>query len=63
MFWVIFIKNSFIKKSVDSRKTKNVKNFLIKKSARVFQVRVSIVYNSLILELSVSISTALLLWR
>ena len=61
MFWVIFIKNSFIKKSVDSRKTKNVKNFLIKKSARVFQVRVSIVYNSLILELSVSISTAL--WR
>ena len=63
MFWAIFIKNSFIKKSVDSRKTKNVKNFLIKKSARVFQVRVSIVYNSLILELSVSISTALLLWR
>ena len=63
MFWVIFIKNSFIKKSVDSRKTKNVKNFLIKKSARVFQVRVSIVYNSLILELSVSISTTLLLWR
>ena len=54
-------KNSFIKKSVEQSKNKSVKNLIIKK---VFQVCISIVYNSFILKLSISIrlSTALLLW-
>ena len=46
-----FKKNSFIKKSVDSHKIKSVKNFLIRKSAKVFQVFKIIVYNSFILKL------------
>ena len=62
MFWV-FQKNSFIKKSVESHNLKSVKNFIMKTSAKVFQVCISIVYESFILELSISISTALLLWR
>ena len=32
-------------------------------AAKVFQVCISIVYDSFILELSINISTALLLWR
>ena len=48
MFWVFHIK--LIKKSVDSHKFKSVKNIIIKKSAtKVFQVCVSIVYDSFIL--------------
>ena len=45
---------------------KSVKNVIIKKSVtKVFQVYISIVYDSFFLELStsISISTALLLWR
>ena len=46
----------------DSNKIKNGKNVIIKKvSYKVFQFCISIVYNSFILELS--ISTALFLWR
>ena len=62
MLWV-FQKNSFIKKIVNSQKIKSVKNFIIKKSAtKTFQICIIIVYDSFILELSISISisTALL---
>ena len=64
MLWV-FQKNWFIKKIVNSQKIKSVKNFIIKKSAtKTFQICISIVYDRFILELSISISisTALLLW-
>ena len=68
MFWVFFKKkNSFIKKSVEESKNKECKKRYYKKKAamKAFQVSISIVYNSFILEvsISISISTALLLWR
>ena len=64
MLWV-FQKNSFVKKIVNSQKIKSVKNLIIKKSAtKTFQICIIMVYDSFILELSISISisTALLLW-
>ena len=64
MLWV-FQKNSFVKKIVNSQKIKSVKNLVIKKSTtKTFQICIIIVYDSFILELSISISisTALLLW-
>ena len=66
MFWVFQKKNSFIKKSVKLSKIKSVKNIIIKKSAtKLFQVYLSMAYHSFISELSISISisTAMLLWR
>ena len=43
---------------------KSIETFIIKKSAtKVFQVCTNTVYDSFIWELSISISTALLLWR
>ena len=50
----------------NSQKTKSVKNIIIEKSAtKIFQVWIIIVYDSFILELSISISigTAVLFWR
>ena len=50
----------------NSQKINSVKNVITKKStAKAFQVYISVVYDSFILELSISISisTALLLWR
>ena len=61
----VFQKNWFIKEIVNSQEIKSVKNFIIKKSAtKTFQVCIIIVYDSFILELSISISisTALSLW-
>ena len=63
MFWVSQ-KNSFIKKSVDSHEIQSVKNFIIQKSAtEVFQLCISILYDTFIVELGISISIVLLLWR
>ena len=53
MFW-FYQKNSFIKKSVEQSKSK------CKKATKVFQACLSLIYDSFILELSISISTALL---
>ena len=50
----------------NSQKINSVKNVITKKStAKAFQVYISVVYDSFILELSISISisTGLLLWR
>ena len=60
-----FKKNSFIKKSVEQSKNKECKKRYYKKktATKAFQVCISIVYDSFILELSISISTALLLCR
>ena len=62
---MFFTKSSFIKKSVKQSKNKECKKRYHKKKStmKVFQVYISIVYNSFILELSISISIALLLWR
>ena len=62
MFW-LFQKNIFYK-VWSSHKMKSIETFIIKKSAtKVFQVCTNTVYDSFIWELSISISTALLLWR
>ena len=62
----VFQKNSFMKKSVEQSKHKECKKpFIMKKvSYKFFQVCIStVVYDSFILKLSTSISTALLLCR
>ena len=63
----LFQKNSFIKKSVEKSKNKECKKHYYKKNSptKVFQVCISIEYDDFILELSISISisTALTLWR
>ena len=52
---------SCIKKGVVQTKNKELKNVIIKKSAtKVFQICISIVYNSFILGLSISISAVIL---
>ena len=67
MFCVFQKKKKFYKEKPGIvEKIKSVKNVITEKSAtKVFQVYTSIVYDSFFLELSISISigTALLLWR